>query len=90
MNEPKLTQQMTMHLNGGSKFSELHHRIYADGVETNITRHKRTDGSPRYLITQDVFRCGDEEFDVMATKGVGMKEWLLAHVSPKEGAPSDT
>jgi len=83
--KPKLTQKMTMHLNGGNKFSELHFRVYADGKETQITRHKKTNGSPKYLITHDVFRCGDDEFDVMETKGAGMEIWLLSHVESAEG-----
>jgi hypothetical protein len=75
----KFTQHMTMHLNGGSKFSELHYRVHADGVATNIYRFKRTDGSPKYLITDDVFVCGDDRFDVLASEGVGLTDWLEAH-----------
>ncbi len=90
---PRLTQRMTMHLNGGSNFSELHFRILADGEETRITRHKRTNGSPKYLITQDVLLAGGhggEEFDVLAVKGVGVIDWILAHLDgdakgPKKG-----
>jgi hypothetical protein len=77
---PRFTEKMTAHLNGGSKFSELHYRVYADGVETKITHGRRTDGSPRYLITSDVFSCGDETFDNLAARGVGLKEWLVAHL----------
>jgi hypothetical protein len=74
---------MTMHVNGGNKFSELHYRIYANGVETPITHYRRTNGSPKYLITDEVFRCGEEEFDVMATKGVGLLDWLRAHAAER-------
>ncbi len=81
---PKLTQKMTMHLNGGSKFSELHFKILADGNETGIKRCTRTNGSPKYLKTVDVLRCGDEEFDVLSAKGVGMVDWILAHIKPLE------
>lgn len=73
---PVLTQSMTLHLNGGPKYSELHYEILADGKPTGITRHKSTNGRPKYLITADQFRFGDETFDVLATKGVGMSDWL--------------
>jgi hypothetical protein len=86
---PVLTQRMTMHLNGGSEFSELHYAIFADGVDAGITRHTRTDGRPKYLITHDLFRCGEEEFDVLATRGVGAKEWILAHLPKKPGEPGE-
>jgi hypothetical protein len=74
-------QQMTLHLNGGSKFSAFRYRILANGKETGIVRHKKTNGSPKYLITEDFFICGDERFDVMATKGVGLQAWLEAHAT---------
>jgi hypothetical protein len=97
--KPRLTQSMTMHLNGGSKFSELHYKILANGKETGITRYKRTSGSPGYLVTDDFLLSGGhggEEFDVLATKGSGMVDWILAHIkidangSPPvdEGTPS--
>ena len=76
---PKLMQKMTMHLNG-SGFSELHYRIYVDGEPTNIMRYKRTGGSPKYMIIADVMGCGEDRFDVRETRGVGMQEWLLAHI----------
>lgn len=70
-----------MHLNGGRDFSELHYEVLADGEPTKIVRRVRTDGSPGYLKTVDCFICGDDVFDVLATKGVGLKDWLLSHVS---------
>ena len=82
---PKVTQTMTMHLNGGSKFSRMVFRIDADGVDTGITRIKETSGSPKYLITVDGFYKGDDVFDVLATKGVGMMEWILARIPEKNG-----
>lgn len=81
MTEPVLTQTLTMHLNGGSKFSALNFDILADGKPTEIKRYNRTDGSPKYLITDDIFVCGEDEFDMLETKGVGLKEWVLAHIS---------
>jgi hypothetical protein len=72
----ELKQRMTMHLNGGSEFSQLHYEVLADGKPTGITRVTITDGSPRYKKTKDEFISGDESFDVMETKGVGLKEWL--------------
>jgi hypothetical protein len=86
--KPKLTRALTMHLNGGSEFSELRYKILPDGVETGITRLGRTDGSPRYRITVDVFACGEEWSDVLETKGVGMLEWILSHIKTVTG-PDD-
>ncbi len=85
---PRLTQRMTTHLNGGSKFSELHYAILADGEETGIRRYRITDGSPKYLITSDVLTDGAETFDVLATKGVGLIDWILAHLKPRPESPS--
>lgn len=76
----KFTEQMTMHLNGGSEFSELRYRVYGDGRELPITHARRTDGSPKYLITDDMFRCTcGAEFDRLAAKGVGLVAWLTQH-----------
>ncbi len=92
MTTPVLTQRLTMHLNGGSKFSELRYEIDADGTPTGIRRLRRTGGSPRYLITDDFLWRGGESFDVLATKGVGMKDWILARLpgpaATEEGAES--
>ena len=84
----KFTQQMSMHLNGGSKFSELHFNIFADGQPTGITRRTRTDGSPHYYKTIDMFTDGNETFDVLATRGTGMEAWLTAHVAPRQEVQS--
>lgn len=79
------TQRMTMHLNGGSKFSELHYDILADGKPTNLKRSTRTSGRPKYIKTDDViYDKGDPDnpekcFDVLAAKGVGLVAWLEAH-----------
>jgi hypothetical protein len=77
--KPRLTQHL-MHLNGGNKFSELHYEIRADGAPTGIKRYRRTDGSPKYLVTADIFACGKETFDVIQTRGIGADEWLRAHI----------
>lgn len=84
------TQRMTMHLNGGTKFSELRYEILADGKPTSLRRVVRTSGSPKYLKTQDVIWDSDKAddpsaaFDVLATKGVGMVAWLENHVKVHE------
>lgn len=72
----KFTQSLTMHLNGGKDFSALQYKILCDGKPTNIIRVRKTGGSPKYLITSDIFACGKEEFDNLAAKGVGLQEWL--------------
>lgn len=77
-----------MHLNGGSEFSELHYEIFADGKPTRITRHTFTDGSPRYVKKADVLRYGEDEFDILATRGVGMQEWMEAHTIKLSEPPS--
>ncbi len=87
MAEPQLAEHMTMYVDGGGKFTEMRYRVYADGEPTNIYREKRTSGRPRYEITDDILRCGDEVFDIKATKGVGVKEWIVARLSPSEPAP---
>ena len=76
----KFTQKMSMHLNGGSKFSQLNFDIFADGKPTNLTRVTRTAGSPKYLKTVDVISDGESRFDVLQTRGVGMEKWLTEHV----------
>lgn len=77
----KFTETMTMHLNGGSKFSELHYRVSGDGRELPIMHYRRTDGSPKYLITDDVFHCTacGADFDGIATRRVGLMAWLIQH-----------
>lgn len=82
--KPELRQTMTMHLNGGRKFSRLVYKIMADGVDTGITRITETSGSPKYLKTADELHKGDEVFDILATKGIGMVEWILARCGGKE------
>ncbi len=74
------TQKMTMHLNGGNTFSELHYSILADGVETGITRHTRTYGSPHYLKIADELHAGEDTFDVLANRAVGMIAWIESHL----------
>ena len=76
---PVFTQRMHMHLNGGPHYSELHYDVLRDGKPTEIKHLRRTNGSPTYLITDDVLTCGDDFFDLKKTKGVGMQEWLEAH-----------
>lgn len=89
MSEIKFTQRMTTHLNGGSEFSELHFAVFADDRPTPIMRVRRTDGSPRYRITHDVFICGEDRFDVLETKGVGLMQWLRGHVDSIEAARAE-
>lgn len=79
--EPKITGQMTLHLNGGSKFSELHYKVLVDNKETGITRHTRTDGSPKYKKVADELHYGEDTFDILACKGVGIKEWIMERVN---------
>jgi hypothetical protein len=76
----KWTQNMAMHLNGGSKFSVLTYDLFADGKPTGITRHTRTSGSPKYLKTADELHCGQQTFDILGTHGKGMMDWLNARL----------
>lgn len=85
--KPVFTQKLHMHLNGGSKFSKLIYDVFRDGQPTGIVHARTTNGSPKYLITDDALGKGDEVFDILATKGVGMQEWLEAHSEP---TPSET
>jgi hypothetical protein len=86
--KPIFTQRLSMHLNGGHKWSSLSYDVFRDGKPTGIRRFRKTNGSPRYLITQDVLTHGNEEFDLMATKGADVAEWLEKHSqdeSPEQG-----
>lgn len=83
---PKLTQILNMHLNGGKKFSRMVWKILADDKDTGIARIRDTSGSPKYLVTSDKFLIGEEVFDVLATKGVGMEEWILSHAETSSSA----
>lgn len=78
--DPVFTERMTMHLNGGSEFSELHFRVLVDGHETPIRHHRRTDGSPKYRITDDVFACAcGAELDRRADPRASLRDWLREH-----------
>ena len=83
MSNPVFTQKMTLHLNGGSKFSELHYQILRDGESTSITRVTRTNGRPSYRVVLDKFFCGDDELD-MQTDYLEAKNWLKSHSEKKE------
>lgn len=87
MSAPVFTQQLTVHLNGGSKFSELHRAVHIDGRRTAIVRFTRTDGRPRYLITADIFVCGGcgAEYDLLAPPSSDWKAWLLEHDHVTDG-----
>ncbi|HSH45086.1 MAG TPA: hypothetical protein VK966_04480 [Longimicrobiales bacterium] len=74
--KPKLTQRMKMHLNGGSKFSELHYEILADGEPTGITLHECTDGRPEYRYTARELHHGDETLDLMAEDCPDPLAWI--------------
>lgn len=75
---PKLTQNMTLHMNGGSEFSELHYKILADGEETGITRHTRTDGSPKYEIVADEMHFGSDTYDFRnPLEDQSAKQWVI-------------
>jgi hypothetical protein len=68
------------------QFTESHYKILADGRSTGITRHIRTSGRPQYRKTIDHFQCGEDTFDALAAHGVGMMDWLYAHVTPGTSA----
>ena len=86
MSKPQLTQHMTLHLNGGSKFSELHYAIHADGEPTGITLHKRTDGRPEYRYTDVVLRDGEVEVDLLAEDAPDAVEWIYGRLAPRQEA----
>ncbi len=88
--KPQFTQSMTCHLNGGNKFSQLDYEIKRDGKPCGVSRHTVTNGSPRYIKTRDVFVCGQDEFDVLATKGDGLLHWLETVTAPSSAEPTTT
>ncbi len=85
----KFTKSMSMHLNGGSNFSELHYSIKKDGKPTNAVQVTITDGSPRYLITSDLIVAGEEVYDMKEKRGAGVLDWLEKHaqVTPETESP---
>ena len=85
MSAPVLTKHMTLHMNGGSKFSELHYEIRADGKPTGITLHERTNGSPQYKYTAREMHFGPDTLDLMEKGHPDVTEWILARlVAPRE------
>jgi hypothetical protein len=76
-----------MHVNGGSAYSTLSYDIYADGNPTGIKRYQRTDGSHMYVVTDDVLAIGSDRFDILASRGAGMREWVLAHIKRDDPVP---
>ncbi len=76
---PVFTRRRLMHLNGGREWSSTTYEIFRDDQPTGIIRFRKTNGSPKYLITEDLLWKDEESFDVMATQGVGMQEWLESH-----------
>lgn len=82
--KPKLTKRMTMHMSGGD-FFELHYEVFADGKPTEITQLCRTNGRPEYLLTHDLWRFRDEEFDALEARNVGLLDWLYARLPQKKG-----
>jgi hypothetical protein len=85
VSDPKLTKRMKMHLNG-SGFSILSYDVLADGKPTGITHHRKTNGRPEYLITEDVWQFKDEVFDAIAAKGLGLIDWIKARVAESASA----
>lgn len=76
------TQRMTLHLNGDT--TQMHRDLYRDGGPTGIRRATVTAGRRSgYRKTVDKLICGEEEFDLLATKGEGALDWLKAH-APKD------
>ncbi len=76
------TKSMTLHMNGGSEFSELHYKILHDGKESGITQHIRTDGSPDYKEVANEFHAGEATFDLLKDKG--LDAWLEANAIRSE------
>lgn len=85
---PVLTQRMKIHLNGGSKWSQLTYDILADDEPTGITMTTVTDGSPDYLITSKVLCHGEDTFDLMAGEGDPIA-WIHERIAkPESEVPS--
>jgi hypothetical protein len=84
----KLTQRLTMHLNGGSKFSELHYEVLADGQPTGITIYRRTSGAPKYKITDYEIHYGEESLDVLTAAKGAMLPWIEERATRALAAPA--
>lgn len=76
---------MSMHLNGGDKFSQLNFRLYRNKVFSGIIRITRTGGSPKYLKTVDELQAvNGDTYDVLAKRGLDLN-WCESHfVESKE------
>lgn len=85
--KPSITQRMSLHLNGGSKFSQLNYDIFVNDKPTGIARITRTDGSPKYKKTSDTLYFKDEEYDILGLGAKGAWNWILDRARPAtEGA----
>jgi hypothetical protein len=78
-----LTTRLTLHLNGGSKFSERHEDILADGEPTGMTMHTRTDGSPEYRITVKEIHDGDATLDMLDPDSDDAETWVWARLAAR-------
>jgi len=78
--KPEWTQEMSMHLNSGNKFSQLNYRLYRDGKFSGIIRITRTGGSPKYLKTVDELQAANGEvYDALNGREGSMLDWCEAH-----------
>jgi hypothetical protein len=86
MSKPVFSYKLTMNLKGDG-FSLLHYRVFRDGKLTEINRSQRTTGKPKFRITSDMLAVGEHKhiFDILATKGQGMQEWLETFSEPDQG-----
>lgn len=85
--EAKLTMTRTLHLNGGSQFSESQHEIEADGVRTGIILRERTNGRPEFRYTVRELIFGGETLDLMnPPEGVKPEAWVRERIG-KEPPP---
>lgn len=82
MIEPRWTQRQTAHLNGGSKWSGFEYEIERDGRPTGVMLSVRTNGRRGgYRVVSRILTAPDEAtFDLIATDGIGVTDWLLAHM----------
>lgn len=81
----RLGKRMTLHLNGGDKFSEIHYVVTLDGKETKMTWHTKTNGSPHYEVVADELHFGDDTFNRFTDENFYERK-TMAHHGPNPNA----
>ncbi len=72
----QIEQHLTLHLNGGEEFSEMHYVLWVGGKVTKITKHVQTNGSPEYKIMISELHFGDDTLDLLISSQNQLTKWI--------------